>query len=65
MCPVCGVTGSNPLSGQGRNALRALKTHVYFSEGDGHGGAETYPPGHAMESLGDYVGRVRVGETLS
>lgn len=64
VCPACGATGLHPLSGQGRNALRALKTHVYFSDGDGHGEAETFPPDRPVESLGDHVGRAPVGETL-
>lgn len=61
VCPVCGETGVHPLSGRGRNALRALKTHVYFSTGDGHGNVESYPRDHPGERLADSVGRARAG----
>lgn len=42
-CPICGLVRKNTMSEEGRNALRALKTHVYLTGGDGHGDAGTYP----------------------
>lgn len=60
---MCGATGTHPLSRRGVNALRALKTHVYFSDGDGHGEAETFPQANPEEQLADCVERGRVAGT--
>lgn len=50
-CPICEKSRVNLLSMQGRNALRALKTHVYLSDGDGHGDVGSYPDGIPEERL--------------
>ena len=63
VCPVCGFTGLHPLSGQGRNALRALKTHVYFTNGANHDDRETYPQDHPEAELRAYVSPVIVEES--
>lgn len=55
VCPICGGSGVHPLSGQGRNALRALKTHVYFADGADHGDPETYPRDHPEAELRAHV----------
>lgn len=62
VCPICGFSGVHPLSGQGRNALRALKTHVYFTIRANHGDRETYPQDHPEAELRASVSSVIVKE---
>ena len=57
-CPICGNSKVNAMSEQGRNALRALKTHVYFTDDDGHASANSYPPEYDEESLDEHVTKV-------
>lgn len=42
-CPICSDSSEQLSSEWGKNALRGLKVHVYFAEGDGHGDARSYP----------------------
>lgn len=54
-CPICGLERENTMSEEGHNALRALKTHVYLTEGNGHGDAEAYPDGGIEAELPRYL----------
>lgn len=54
-CPVCDLSRVNRLSEEGRNALRALRTHVYLADGNGHGETGTFPRGIAEEELEEFV----------
>ena len=54
-CPVCDLSRVNRLSEEGRNALRALGTHVYLADGDGHGETGTFPGDIAEDELEEYV----------
>lgn len=60
-CPYCGETRSNTMSTRGDNAFRALRTHVYLSDGDGHGDGASYPDGLSTEELGRHVKPVEDG----
>jgi hypothetical protein len=52
---VCDAARVNALSREGRNALRALKTHVYLADGGGHGTRRTYPEAYPEGGLEAFV----------
>lgn len=54
-CPACGASRVNTMSRRGRNALRALKTHVYLTDGNGHGENASYPDAFPEEDLPAFV----------
>lgn len=54
-CPVCETSRVNRLSERGRNALRALKAHVYLTEGGGHGEHGSYPEEIPEDALARFV----------
>ena len=54
-CPVCDLSRVNRLSDEGRNAVRALRAHVYLADGDGHGESGSFPDGLGEDELDEYV----------
>lgn len=54
-CPICGTARVNTMSERGRNALRALRRHVYRSEGEGHGEKGAYPDDLPVDELRRHV----------
>ena len=54
-CPICDDTSGELSSEWGKNALRGLKVHVYFAEGEGHGDARSYPSGLPESELRQFV----------
>lgn len=54
-CPICSKSRVNRLSEQGRNALRALKTHLYLTDGSGHGETGSFPEDVSEDELRRYV----------
>lgn len=57
-CPICGAVDDGLLCNRGSNALRSLKVHVYFTEGGGHGDAQSYPNERGERELAQYVSQV-------
>lgn len=55
-CPTCSASEEAVPGEWGRNALRGLKVHVYYSAGDGHGDPRSYPDEFPEAVLSRYVG---------
>lgn len=54
-CPYCDMEQVNTMSEEGQNALRALKSHILLTDGDGHGGVGSYPDENIEDELPQYL----------
>lgn len=54
-CPFCDTMGLNQIAGNNSGAQGALRSHIYATDGDGHGPEMAFPDGFDVTCLADYL----------
>lgn len=54
-CPFCNKHGINRDAEDNSGAHGALRSHIYFTDGGGHGSQHTFPEGFDPDTIPDYI----------